>query len=653
MEGLGVIVEAYFGERESESNLSCSGLQISPHLVLTHGTILTDIFKETLAYPLIQQLKYKKFVENQNSVLQSFLEKIPVNIEITFPHKHQMRDKLQLQSFTKSVANNARNKNVSGGQKYHVCCSQIAMVFLEPSISETFDELMPESEQWTISETNDEKIETLDREMEKILLSSFVVLQILSSEEDKHEPITIKKEIEMYAKKLIHNVNIVTKGMQILVEGSPFGNLSPGVFLNSLSTGIVSNISSNGSVILSDARCVMGTEGAPVYASPAGTVTVVALVVSPFCWRGGEWLGLTLMASAKVVLDTLLLYCQGLNDISSENHQVMNMENEINDIILNTNSNVLLEEQICPILSEALECSVVGVECGGGWGSGVIVNSDPGIVITCAHVTEPSKTGAVDIYISTGARITGHIVHQTKPLAVESGDDKCHLFDIAVISTISPLPKPIKLAQDMPRLGCHIMSGGYGIFSPSRIKSPTLSHGIISKVVTVPFESIKWSILRTQKSNKSLCMLDLDTNVMSKKTNVHKELHNHYRHYKYESSPVFANNMCETDQQEIGSIPILLQTTCSVYSGTSGGPIVGWNPGHGVRVIGITVCNARDSESKATYPHINLAVPAAAISNVVNQYINTGDASVLSQLDIESTVGSKLWSLGDTPKSKL
>lgn len=52
----------------------------------------------------------------------------------------------------------------------------------------------------------------------------------------------------------------------MFVESSPFGSLSPDVFLNSLSYGIISNVcGSNGDVLLTDARCIMGSEGAPVF----------------------------------------------------------------------------------------------------------------------------------------------------------------------------------------------------------------------------------------------------------------------------------------------------------------------------------------------------------------------------------------------------
>lgn len=56
-------------------------------------------------------------------------------------------------------------------------------------------------------------------------------------------------------------------GTTVYVESSPFGSLVPGVFLNSLSSGIISNVGNTAAdIMLTDARCIMGSEGAPVFA---------------------------------------------------------------------------------------------------------------------------------------------------------------------------------------------------------------------------------------------------------------------------------------------------------------------------------------------------------------------------------------------------
>lgn len=52
----------------------------------------------------------------------------------------------------------------------------------------------------------------------------------------------------------------------MFIDGCPFGSENARtVFLNSLSKGIISNINYSGNIILTDARCIIGCEGAPSY----------------------------------------------------------------------------------------------------------------------------------------------------------------------------------------------------------------------------------------------------------------------------------------------------------------------------------------------------------------------------------------------------
>lgn len=55
-------------------------------------------------------------------------------------------------------------------------------------------------------------------------------------------------------------------GTRVKLVSTPFGSLSPSVFLNSLSEGIVSNVAGEeGVLIMTDARCVPGCEGGALY----------------------------------------------------------------------------------------------------------------------------------------------------------------------------------------------------------------------------------------------------------------------------------------------------------------------------------------------------------------------------------------------------
>ena len=53
--------------------------------------------------------------------------------------------------------------------------------------------------------------------------------------------------------------------------GTPYGNLSPDIFLNCLSSGILCNlVGSQNELLLNDARCLPGSEGGALYASIDG-----------------------------------------------------------------------------------------------------------------------------------------------------------------------------------------------------------------------------------------------------------------------------------------------------------------------------------------------------------------------------------------------
>ncbi len=54
--------------------------------------------------------------------------------------------------------------------------------------------------------------------------------------------------------------------LKIFSVGTPFGSMSRDVFLNCLSTGVVSNVTGNQKeLFLTDARCIPGSEGGAVW----------------------------------------------------------------------------------------------------------------------------------------------------------------------------------------------------------------------------------------------------------------------------------------------------------------------------------------------------------------------------------------------------
>jgi len=56
-------------------------------------------------------------------------------------------------------------------------------------------------------------------------------------------------------------------------------------------------------------------------------------------------------------------------------------------------------------------------------------------------------------------------------------------------------------------------------------------------------------------------------------------------------------------------------------------------------------CTCSDTVSGATYPHVNLCVPAVAIWSTIEEYINNHDVSVLQRLTTNDPVLRQLWKL--------
>ncbi|OWR48404.1 peroxisomal leader peptide-processing protease-like isoform X2 [Danaus plexippus] len=90
--------------------------------------------------------------------------------------------------------------------------------------------------------------------------------------------------------------------------------------------------------------------------------------------------------------------------------------------------------------------------------------------------------------------------------------------------------------------------------------------------------------------------------------------------------------------------PSLIQTTCCVQSGFSGGPIFRITKELKVEVLGTIVSNAK-TETGASYPYINMAVPTKAFIRLVQHFILERDENVLSQIENKKDMIQSQWRL--------
>ncbi|NXF34862.1 TYSD1 protease, partial [Nyctibius bracteatus] len=341
------------------------------------------------------------------------------------------------------------------------------------------------------------------------------------------------------------------KGEGLLACGSPFGALCPDLFLNTLSRGVVSNVAGEeNALVLTDARCLPGTEGGGAFLpSPAGP-RLVAVIAASFCWKGVEWVGLTLLCSLAA--------------------------------ILHSSASVLEEAGVVAVPPERVAAVPAGgrqdplgwaalVECGAVWGSGVLLA--PYLLLTCRHVVEAGVLLRVTLVPGPGRAATilrGHVLFATE----ESSP-----FDVAVVELEESMPgftPPCPADTFLP--GEEVSVVGFGALG--RACGPSVTAGVLSAVVAV------------------------------------------------------------------AGRPVMLQTTCAVHRGSSGGPLISSHSGH---LLGIVASNTRDTDAGATYPHLNFCIPITILQPLIMRYRRTGDPAAFAGLNRAGEGVRAAWRLQQQP----
>lgn len=333
MKGHGVIVKYSQLVDGSTEELSCSGMYLGCGAVLTHGSLFVDLLKDKRSEPVIQEISKKGYcarVKQHPDVLNTAVKNVQGKCQIILPSKVFAKETIlvdhnSLNSFGLEPSNKSyppKHSSIHDFGRYSSpktdsdsflsVVADIDRIFLQHGIQECLASIMPASQGWKLLEENQSSIPP---DQEKFIMSTFVLLTFSESEHisciTKEGDNTVKEAVN----EILHYSTPVHKGNFVYIESSPFGSASPEIFLNSLSHGIICNFNpEKGEVLLTDARCIIGSEGAPVFAVVSGQRRPCALVMSPFCWRGGEWLGLTLLASLGPVLQTLLQSYSSLPD---------------------------------------------------------------------------------------------------------------------------------------------------------------------------------------------------------------------------------------------------------------------------------------------------------------------------------------------------
>ncbi|KAI1894130.1 hypothetical protein AGOR_G00112650 [Albula goreensis] len=341
------------------------------------------------------------------------------------------------------------------------------------------------------------------------------------------------------------------KGSVVFACGSPFGTFCPDLFMSTLSKGIVSNLAGEDNVvILTDARCLPGTEGGGLFVKNGNEAYLVGLIASPLCWKSKEWIGLTLVCSFQLI---------------------------IRNIIRSVSLQAPLKE-MCVQMPVVSNCSVASkhstmktfpmvalVDSGQFWGSGILMNCQ--LVLTCRHVLNGKSR--LTVRFKTKERfltVMGEVLYSTMETSP---------YDVAVVLLKEQLPNIV-----VPNLSCSFKPGedvyviGYGAFGQT--SGPTVTSGILSKVFT-----------------------------------------------------------CHSQ-------PVMLQTTCAVQAGASGGAVVLAQTGE---LLGLVASNTLDAVTGVTYPHLNFSVPVSVLDPLLKRFAQSGDPRTFQELDTSDEGVRRAWCL--------
>ncbi|KAJ7324219.1 hypothetical protein JRQ81_017239 [Phrynocephalus forsythii] len=334
------------------------------------------------------------------------------------------------------------------------------------------------------------------------------------------------------------------KGDTVFACGSPFGSFCPDIFMNTLSKGIVSNTAGEGNaLILTDARCLPGTEGGGVFAPLGANLHLVGIIVAPLCWKSNEWVGLTLVCAVDHIL-------AGIKNILSEPPWFLKAWLHLMELVLEPRGALLASDGT----TQQMLAAVVLVECGPTWGSGVLVNSR--LVLTCRHVVNGASSVSVRFQPipDKASTVKGKVVFATKDLSP---------YDIALVELeegLSAFREPVLASQFYA--GEDVSIVGFGVFGQAC--GPSITSGILSAVITVEDK------------------------------------------------------------------PVMLQATCAVHGGSSGGALFATHSG---KLLGIVASNTKDNSLGVTYPHLNFSIPVTVLQPAILEYIHSRSLSGFQALN--------------------
>eukprot|EP00106_Octopus_bimaculoides_P021259 XP_014788701.1 PREDICTED: peroxisomal leader peptide-processing protease-like isoform X3 [Octopus bimaculoides] len=500
---------------------SCSGVFINHKLriVIAHASLLAELNSKDY-----EQLRRDLTANKLTNLLPNH------SAEVVFDARRYQVQNSSNQHYDLSSNNHqniAREKEM-----YTIIPAAIELIFKCESFHQTSEQFLAKSQGWFF----------LPRK--HFFLPYFILIKLQNYDGLLPiEPLLVKSSVEC------------NPGDTVEVFGTPYGNLCVEVFLNSVSRGVISNYFGPNKVqILTDARCIPGTEGGLVCTLDNNNLKrAIGIVVSPFCWKNQNWIGLTLVCSLEEILNSIALALI----VSEPGENPKELLKPFSASPLNTNSSVsgvskhpasspynfTLSENIKQYL-----CHVIGQK---GTGTGILISHDT--ILTCSHVV--CDNSEVSIKLNGDKHWHQATLVYSTPLTEP--------FDVAVLklnnySFLTPtkllsFPEITTAVEELLKHGISCLHQLLAIrtLQPVGHQSPMMSYGFSQFLLAVVHHCSRCWILGMPVYAVGFALFTSHSNPQPTVT-----------------SGVVAR-LVQHKQTDI-----LIQTTCAVYPGSSGGAVM-------------------------------------------------------------------------------
>lgn len=383
----------------------------------------------------------------------------------------------------------------------------------------------------------------------------------------------------------------IKKGMEVYTSSFPFNTTESLIFHDCISKGIICNII-QGSIIITDARCLPGSEGGALYSSK----NLIGIIISSIILISGGQTGFSIVCLLNEVKSSY---------IKKALHKRWFLENlPLKKVFKQANFPDVHFDKI------GYGPNVVVVTTISSWGTGVLAGIKSNFngflltVVTCKHVVKDSlDTEKVKCSIineqNESFDMNGYVVYKSNSHWLD--------FAVVIIKCSTQVGQKLLLSskQHMNYIGDNsyllsyekfyfpkqeVLVKAYTLFDGS--KPPFITKGIISKVA-------------------------------------------------------YAHN-CDSI---LGNLPVLIHSTCIVLSGASGGAFLSKKS---LKLLGLVVSNVKEviGDSSVLYSNISFILPAVVFMPAVTDLIkgNINWYSAINKIG-ENFEGDRLWNLKNSENS--